>query len=150
MIARTIRIYLDTCCLGRLYDDDAQERVRLEAEAVEDVVCRIGLGEIILVVSNVLLAETKRDPSPDRQERSQVVLDMATMYVDLDDVDMCRAKQLHEMGFGEIDAMHIVAAEKTNCDAFLTTDDQLIRRASRYNKLLQVRVINPADWVRES
>jgi hypothetical protein len=30
-----MRVYLDACCLGRLTDDQTQQRIRIEAEAVE-------------------------------------------------------------------------------------------------------------------
>jgi hypothetical protein len=31
---RLLRIYLDACCLNRPFDDQTQERIRLESEAV--------------------------------------------------------------------------------------------------------------------
>jgi hypothetical protein len=35
------KIYLDTCCLNRPFDDRSQERVRREAEAVLTVLARL-------------------------------------------------------------------------------------------------------------
>ena len=37
LMKHTPRIYLDVCCLNRPFDDQAQERVRLESEAVKSV-----------------------------------------------------------------------------------------------------------------
>ena len=142
------RIYLDNCCLGRFFDDDAQERVRLESEAVMAVLRRVRLGEVKLVSSIALLAENRRDPLSKRRRRSQALLRMASVQVDFDDTDVQRAEQLHKMGFGQADAYHIVAAEKADCDALLTTDDKLIRKAAQH-KSLHVRVVNPVDWAME-
>ena len=150
MIARTIRVYLDTCCLGRLFDDDAQERVRLEAEAVRFVLRRVRTGEMKLVISRMSAVENMHDSSYLRRKGSQLLLDMATVHVDFDDTDIQRVEQLHGMGFGKADAYHVVAAEKASCDVLLTTDDRLIRKAAQHNELLQVRVINPVNWAMES
>jgi predicted nucleic acid-binding protein len=122
----------------------------LEAEAVVGVLHRIEIGEIKLVVSSALLAENAHDSSPQRRRRSQRVLDLAAVYVEFDEADARRAEMLYGLGFGKADALHIVAAEKANCDALLTTDDQLIRNAVRHNKLLLVPVINPVVWAMES
>jgi hypothetical protein len=34
------RIYLDVCCLNRPFDDQRQDRIRLEAEAIERILDR--------------------------------------------------------------------------------------------------------------
>jgi hypothetical protein len=43
--ARAWRVYLDTCCLNRLFDNLVQERVRLEAEAVVRIIARFAMRE---------------------------------------------------------------------------------------------------------
>lgn len=40
-------------------------------------------------------------------------------------------------------------AESGRADVFLTTDDDLLRKASRHKSKLRVRVMNPILWVRE-
>jgi len=125
-----------------------QERVRLESEAILVVLRRVRTGEIKLVTSSTSLAENRRDSLPKRRRRSRSVLRMATVHVDFDEADIQRAKQLHKAGFGQADAMHVVAAEKAGCDALLTTDDQLIRKAAQH-KSIRVRVRNPVDWAME-
>ncbi|MBG1258672.1 hypothetical protein [Nostoc commune] len=53
------------------------------------------------------------------------------------------------MGFKDYDALHIACAEAGNADVLLTTDDRMLRLAARYKDLLQVRVENPLQWLRE-
>jgi len=46
-----MKIYLDACCLNRLTDDQAQLRIRREAEAVEQILRRMRDGEIRWIAS---------------------------------------------------------------------------------------------------
>ncbi len=45
------------------------------------------------------------------------------------------------------DALHLASAEAGEADYFLTTDDHLLRRASRRQSDLKVKVENPAQWI---
>jgi predicted nucleic acid-binding protein len=53
------------------------------------------------------------------------------------------------LGFKELDALHIACAESGDSDIFLTTDDDLLRRAKRNSVQLCVRVENPYTWLQE-
>jgi predicted nucleic acid-binding protein len=63
--------------------------------------------------------------------------------------EMLRAEQLEGMGFREFDALHLASAEGAGVDIFLSTDDQLLRVASRVSNRLRLRVLNPLSWIRE-
>ncbi|MFM7219786.1 MAG: hypothetical protein ACKO21_06185 [Nodosilinea sp.] len=58
-----------------------------------------------------------------------------------------RAGDLQELGFKPFDALHIACAEAANVDTFLTTDDQLLRKASAHIDQLNVQVQNPLTWL---
>lgn len=46
-------IYLDVCCLNRPFDDQTQERIFLEAEAIRLILARCQSGEWqVLTISN--------------------------------------------------------------------------------------------------
>ena len=51
------KIYFDTCCINRPFDDQTRIRVRLEAEAVLGILSRIENGEWEWVGSEVLMDE---------------------------------------------------------------------------------------------
>jgi hypothetical protein len=55
-------IYLDVCCLNRPFDDQTQERIRLEAEAVRLILERCQSGEWQLLGSEVIDVELRRTP----------------------------------------------------------------------------------------
>jgi hypothetical protein len=50
----TLLIYLDVCCFNRPFDDQTQERVRLESEAVLLILGRCQRGELQLVGSEAI------------------------------------------------------------------------------------------------
>lgn len=40
-----MRIYLDVCCLNRPFDDQSQDRIHLEAEAVLAIIKQVEQGD---------------------------------------------------------------------------------------------------------
>ena len=62
---------------------------------------------------------------------------------------MKRTQQLETLGFHPFDALHLACAESGRADVFLTTDDRLLRLASRFSDQLHVRVENPLTWLKE-
>jgi predicted nucleic acid-binding protein len=60
-----------------------------------------------------------------------------------------RACELKEIGFGVYDALHLAFAEQAAVDIFLTTDDRLLKLASKCFSLIQVKVDNPLGWLRK-
>jgi predicted nucleic acid-binding protein len=60
-----------------------------------------------------------------------------------------RAKALQALGFRTYDALHLTCAEQATVDVFFTTDDRVLRIATRHTAHLQVRVANPFAWLLE-
>lgn len=60
-------IYLDVCCLNRPFDDQTQERIRLEAEAVRLILANCQTGEWQMLVSEAIDNELERTPDIDRK-----------------------------------------------------------------------------------
>jgi predicted nucleic acid-binding protein len=144
-----LRIYLDACCLSRLTDDQNQPRVRAEAEAVEHIVRMVREGLATWVGSAVLDIEVGRNPDPDRRRDAEALLSFADEIVDPKSAEADRARSIGELGFSPFDALHLASAERGGADVFLTTDDDLLRRARRSLGLLHIRVENPVSWYEE-
>jgi len=53
-----------------------------------------------------------------------------------------RALKLTKFGFGDMDALHIAAAESAKIDYFVTCDDQLLKIAKRNPHNLKVKVLS--------
>lgn len=142
-------IYLDACCLNRPFDDQTQDRVRLESEAVLLILGRIHTGDWRWIGGEVLEAETARNPDRERAHRVAVLLQGAAETVALDSQVEERGRELEGLGFGAFDALHVAAAERANVDVFFATDDRLVRHGQRYEDPIRVRIANPLAWLNE-
>ena len=58
-----------------------------------------------------------------------------------------RADELQAFGLKALDSFHVAIAENSNIDILLSTDDILVKLASRLS--LSVRVANPLEWLPE-
>jgi hypothetical protein len=143
------RIYLDVCCLNRPFDDQRQDRIRLEAEAVLLILRRCEAGAWQWLSSAVVEEEVNNTPSHERRARVRQMLSGAHGTIALTDTSIARAQVLKAMGFRTYDALHPACAEEATVDIFLTTDDRVLRIATRHAAQLQVRVANPLAWLLE-
>lgn len=143
-----MRIYVDLNCFNRPFDDQGQERVRREAEAVLSILSRVVEGRDALVWSDVLSFENRHHPLPDRREEIARWRSRAAEVVDFSEEVEKRARELHVRGIAALDAAHLASAGFGRAEAFLTCDDRLIRQAGRVR--LGFRVVNPIEFLREA
>ncbi|MBI5725414.1 MAG: hypothetical protein HZA50_15765 [Planctomycetes bacterium] len=144
-----MRIYLDTCCLNRPFDDQHQDRIHAKTDAIALILDEVQQGKVKLAGSDVLTLEISQDRHIQRKNASEVLLNYADFWMELDSHDDARAGQLNRLGFGPYDSYHIVAAEKGGCDYLLTTDDRLLRKARQHVSQLRIKIMNPLRWIEE-
>jgi predicted nucleic acid-binding protein len=144
-----LRVYLDACCLNRLTDDQSQARIRDEAEAVEAIFRMVRTERATWISSTVLEIEINRNPNADRRHDVAMLLALANEVVVPQSGSAERAAFLQKLGFDAFDALHLACAEEGRADVFLTTDDDLIRRARRRINEIRTRVMNPVSWYEE-
>lgn len=144
-----MKIYLDLCCLNRPFDDQTQDRIRLESEAVLLILAHIQTGEWEWIGSDVLDFEIEQAPDSERKNRVRVLLSGISTSVSVERTEEARAQHLEKRAFHTFDALHLACAESGGADVFLTTDDRLMRLATRRANELLVRVQNPLTWLRE-
>ncbi len=142
-------MYLGACCLNRPFDDQTQDRVHLESEAVLLLVARAETGALTWVGSQTLVYEIAQTPDPTRRERVLALAGSAHESVQPGHTEAERTAELVTRGFTELDALHIACAESAAVDVFLTTDDRLLARSRRPDITLRVRVRNPLEWLQE-
>ncbi len=143
------RIYLDVCCLNRPFDDQTHDRIHLEAEAVLLILTHIEAGEWQWIGSEVMGFEIDQALDPDRKHRVKLILAHVDHSIEVNQAEIDRAKKLEALGFHAYDALHLACAESGGAELFLTTDDRLLRLASRLSGQLGVRVENPLTWLKE-
>lgn len=142
-------IYLDVCCLNRPFDDQTQERVRLESEAVLLILGRCQRGEWQLVGSEAIALEINQTQDAERKSQLRAFADLATLQVTVNEAIEVRAGVFVQQGLRTFDALHLACAEVSRAMALLTTDDRLVRWARRHPDMLQVKVVNPVRWLLE-
>jgi len=140
-----MKIYLDVCCWNRPFDDQSQNRVRLEAEAILSILETAQSRELEIVSSDIVDDELSEMPDDERREKVELLLELATLHVALTAGIEQRATELQKWKIAPLDALHLASAENAAADCFLTTDDDLLRKARRAG--LKVKVENPAKWL---
>lgn len=140
-------IYLDTCCYNRPFDDQTQERIKIESEAVLQILNRCQAGAWDLLGSDALEFEISKIEDRVRKYKVSRLYSLAKQKVRVDRDVRDGAKEFQSSNFPALDALHIACAEKGKAEVMLTTDDRLIRLSSQVE--LKVDVKNPCTWIME-
>ena len=144
-----MKVYLETCCLSRLTDDQSQARIREEAEAVEQILAGVRRGTVELLSSDALDDEVRRNRSTERRVEAQTTLSLAVTSIEIDEAIAVRARSFVGLGYGPFDALHLAAAESAGADVLLTTDDRLLKRTARRLGNPRIPIRNPLSWIKE-
>ena len=112
-------VYLDNCCLNRLFDNQSQLRIHLESEAVKVVLSLCEQQQMRLICSQVSYFEINNTPDASRRNALKGLLIPAVEVVRLTPKILERAKTLEQVGFKAFDAMHLACAE-TRADVFFS------------------------------
>ncbi|MEC4817068.1 MAG: PIN domain-containing protein [Scytonema sp. PMC 1069.18] len=146
-MSKIYKIYLDVCCLNRTLDDLEQFRIRLEAEAVTEIVQNCEDGKWILMNSDIIEFEISQHSDSFKLGQVNSILNVATIYIQsTEDIEL-RAEELMRLSFKYHDALHLAFAEAGDADVFLTTDDRLLRKAKQYQNIFRIKVENPTIWL---
>lgn len=143
------KIYLDTCCLSRLFDSQTQPRIRRETAAIRQIIAYIDEGQLHWIASSVLRDEVNRNSDVIERLAIHARLNRASQIVEVGSIEIRRGMQLESLGFRQRDALHIACAEQAEADLFFTTDDQMLKIAKRSHVQLRVRIENPYTWLQE-
>ena len=144
-----MKIYLDVCCLSRPFDDQVQDRVRLESEAVLSILNHSKAKGWHLLNSEVINIEISKIPDNDKRQKVTILSTMLQSNIVVDEDIERRAIELENLAFKPFDTLHIACAEKGKADILLTTDDDFLRKASQCKDTLKVKVENPVRWLME-
>ena len=94
-----MKVYLDVCCLNHPFDDQNQDRIRLEAEAILLIMSRLYGGEWVWLGSDAVDYEIGQTPDPERRHRVQVLTSAIHQSIQLTQNEAMRAKALQALGF---------------------------------------------------
>ncbi len=144
-----MRVYLDVCCLNRPFDDQTQDRIHLETEAILTIMKMIESEKWILLNSDIIFYEIDKIPDQERKTKVRFMISKASIYIRIDEGIVKRAELIQKFGIKSYDALHIACAERGKSDIFLTTDDQLLKKIQQHVDKIYVKADNPLDWIRK-
>jgi predicted nucleic acid-binding protein len=121
--------------------------VRLETEAKLRIQERVVAGDIELVWSYILDFENAANPFEER--RTAVSLWRRRSVVNVVETPglLENARSLVALGVRSKDALHVACAVEAGCQYFVTTDDALLKKLSRYS---QIVAVDPTAFVRST
>src|SRR3989304_9124852 len=135
-----MRIYMDVCCLNRPFDDQSQDRIRMESEAVLAILNRC-LHGWTLVGSEAIDYEISKIPDDERKTGVKVLAAISRDKVTVDKSILIRVSEFENIGLKALDALPVACAEKST-EVMLTTDDEIVKRVMTNNNLFTIRVEN--------
>lgn len=138
-----MRLYFDTCCYNRPFDNLAQERVEQEADVILAIVARAYINEWEIVGSAAIIAEITAIADDERRTKVAAMYRIATKLVKSDESVKIRAEELQREGMHAMDSLHVALAEKAKA-TFITVDDKLLKICKR----LKLNAMNPLDCLR--
>jgi len=138
---------MDGCCLNRPFDDQSQDRIRIESEAVLAILNRC-LYDWVLVGSEAIDYEISKVPDDERKTGVKVLAAISRDRVTVDESILRRASELENIRLKALDALHLACAEKS-AEVMLTTDDEIVKKVMANNSIVKVRVENPVRWLME-
>jgi predicted nucleic acid-binding protein len=142
-----MNIYLDVCCLCRPFDDQSQERVQVESEAVKVIIYRCQRGVYTMAGSEAIEIELAGIANHAKLTEVIAVYSVYRNYLPMDVRVEKRSLELRLLGLDEFDSLHLALAETFSQDVLLTTDDDFIKKATRIKTNIPVK--NPRAWLME-
>jgi hypothetical protein len=76
-----MKIYLDVCCWNRPFDDQSQNRVRVEAEAVLSILEMADARQLEIAGSDIIDDELSQMPDDERREKVELLLTLAASHI---------------------------------------------------------------------
>ena len=142
-----MRVYLDVCCFNRPFDDQSQDKVRLEAEAVIGILKRCENSEWELIGSDIIRLEVMKNQDHVKRQKILLLCEGISEEIKYNAQIKARAAQLQKNGAKLFDSLHLASAEYALVDAFLTTDTRLLKFAAR--SYIRMRIDNPVTYYME-
>lgn len=140
---KRFNIYMDNCCFNRPYDDQGNERIRLETEAKMYVQDLIKLGTVGLAWSFILDFENNANPIVEQKKAIAQWKVIADSYVKANHTIRIMANDIHnQTKLKSKDSLHIASAIFIKSDYLLTTDKKMLKAG-----INQIKIINPVDFV---
>lgn len=144
-----MKIYLDSCCYGRPFDDKNIPQTKAEADALAGIVKICKASGIKIIGSDAVTFELSKISNSEMQAKIEAyykrTIDNSILMVD---DDKTRATYLQTHGIGVMDSYHLTIAERGYVDFLITTDTKFLNRVEK-NNLSIVQIKKPIEFLSE-
>ena len=138
------KIYLDNCTFNRPFDKRNQLSIVLEADAKLYIQQSILEKRIDFVWSYILDFENDANPFKERRFAVKQWQKLAITDIDENEQILKNAINLTKLGLKSKDALHVACAMFAECDFFITTDSNILKKLKKYSK---IRAISPIEFI---
>ena len=141
-------VYLDNCCYNRPFDDQMQERIHLESEAILAILKMGQVKRIVIAGSDILELEMNRMSDENKKRKVLDLYKAADIHIPYTSKIKKRSEEIVSISkIRTFDSLHIASAEEVNADVLLTTYDRFEKMAEKLD--LKTRVVNPLRFAWE-
>ena len=139
---------MDVCSLNRPFDDQSQDKIRVETEAVISLLKRCNTkDDWTLVGSDIITIEASNNSDVVKKQKVLLLHDGADEKIDYNDIIKTRSEDFRKHNVKSFDSLHLATAEYANVDVLLTTDGKFEKAATRTDT--KIRVVNPLTYYLE-
>jgi hypothetical protein len=142
-----VLVYMDCCCFNRVNDDQTQDKIRIESDAIIAILLKCLYGPWKLIGSDVIEYEIMKTPDQNKKNRALELYKIKKENIFLTDALVERAREIQRYGIKPIDSLHFASAEYGNVTVLLTVDREFMRNSKQIGSSL--RMENPTRWFME-
>lgn len=140
-------IYLNNSTLNRPFDDQSQARVKLETEALFQILSDIDLRNSKLILSEVTDLENSKNPHYSVKIRIDELISKADRKIKVNATTKKQAKTFENAGLNGMDALHLAAAIQGKVSFLITSDDSFLKKAKKVTSDQTIKIMNPIEYV---
>lgn len=146
-----MNVYLDCCVYNRPFDNhQLQEKIFIEAKVFYVLLKWIEEGKIKVISSDALTYENERMSDSERKLRIKTYLSLAKYHIELSGTIIERAREIINLGFKGLDALHLSMAEAGKADYFVTCDSDIIKKGKKSHNKLRVKITGILEFFTEA
>jgi hypothetical protein len=144
---KELLVYMDCCCLNRPADNQTQDKIRIESDAIIGILFKCFYGSWKLIGSDIVEYEIMKTPDMNKRNKALNLYSVKKEKIDFNDTIRVRALEIQKYGLKPFDSLHFASAEYRNVDVLLTVDRDFINYSRKVGSIL--RVENPINWYME-
>jgi hypothetical protein len=138
---------MDCCCLNRPADDQTQDKIRIESDAIIGILFKCFYDSWKLIGSDIVEYEIMQTPDLNKRNRALNLYSLAKEKIVFNNAIERRALEIQKYGLRPFDSLHFASAEYRNVDVLLTVDKDFLIYSKKIKSVL--RVENPINWYME-